>query len=124
MTIGWYPGHMNKARKDIANALQQVDVLRLNVDMVKKVLMHVMAVRVAVGATEPQVFVQVEAPHASKRKRLVSMQANQLCVQRLHRAARGKAQHAFGFAHDLLLHLGAGQSRGLRRIDTKKDLHP
>ncbi len=27
MTIGWYPGHMNKARKDIMKLLQQVDVV-------------------------------------------------------------------------------------------------
>ncbi|MEY4643036.1 MAG: hypothetical protein RLZZ227_3030 [Pseudomonadota bacterium] len=27
MAIGWYPGHMNKARKDIIQALQQVDVV-------------------------------------------------------------------------------------------------
>lgn len=27
MTIGWYPGHMHKARKDITSALQQVDAV-------------------------------------------------------------------------------------------------
>lgn len=27
MTIGWYPGHMNKARKDIMKLLQQVDLV-------------------------------------------------------------------------------------------------
>lgn len=27
MTIGWYPGHMHKARKDITQALQQVDAI-------------------------------------------------------------------------------------------------
>jgi ribosome biogenesis GTPase A len=27
MTIGWYPGHMNKARKDISKLLQQVDLV-------------------------------------------------------------------------------------------------
>jgi ribosome biogenesis GTPase A len=27
MTIGWYPGHMHKARKDITQALQQVDAV-------------------------------------------------------------------------------------------------
>ncbi|MDG2091029.1 MAG: ribosome biogenesis GTPase YlqF [Gammaproteobacteria bacterium] len=27
MTIGWYPGHMNKARKDIIKLLQQVDLV-------------------------------------------------------------------------------------------------
>ena len=27
MTIGWYPGHMHKARKDITLALQQVDAV-------------------------------------------------------------------------------------------------
>lgn len=27
MTIGWYPGHMHKARKDIAEALRQVDAI-------------------------------------------------------------------------------------------------
>lgn len=27
MAIGWYPGHMHKARKDITRALQQVDAL-------------------------------------------------------------------------------------------------
>ena len=27
MTIGWYPGHMNKARKDIIKLLQRVDLV-------------------------------------------------------------------------------------------------
>ena len=27
MAIGWYPGHMHKARKDITQALQQVDAV-------------------------------------------------------------------------------------------------
>lgn len=27
MTIGWYPGHMNKARKDITKLLQQIDLV-------------------------------------------------------------------------------------------------
>ncbi|MAM71965.1 MAG: ribosome biogenesis GTPase YlqF [Gammaproteobacteria bacterium] len=27
MTIGWYPGHMNKARKDIMNGLKRVDIV-------------------------------------------------------------------------------------------------
>jgi ribosome biogenesis GTPase A len=27
MSIGWYPGHMNKARKDIAKLLQQIDLV-------------------------------------------------------------------------------------------------
>lgn len=27
MTIGWYPGHMNKARKDIMKAMQRVDLV-------------------------------------------------------------------------------------------------
>jgi ribosome biogenesis GTPase A len=27
MTIGWYPGHMNKARKDITKAIQSVDAV-------------------------------------------------------------------------------------------------
>lgn len=32
MAIGWYPGHMNKARKDITQALQQVDAVLELVD--------------------------------------------------------------------------------------------
>lgn len=32
MTIGWYPGHMHKARKDITQALQQVDAVLEVVD--------------------------------------------------------------------------------------------
>ena len=32
MTIGWYPGHMHKARKDITLALQQVDAVLEIVD--------------------------------------------------------------------------------------------
>jgi ribosome biogenesis GTPase A len=32
MSIGWYPGHMNKARKDITEALQQVDAVLEIVD--------------------------------------------------------------------------------------------
>lgn len=32
MTIGWYPGHMHKARKDITQALQQVDAVLEIVD--------------------------------------------------------------------------------------------
>ncbi len=32
MTIGWYPGHMNRARKDIMKLLQQVDVVMELVD--------------------------------------------------------------------------------------------
>ncbi|HTQ99360.1 MAG TPA: ribosome biogenesis GTPase YlqF [Candidatus Acidoferrum sp.] len=32
MAIGWYPGHMHKARKDIASALQQVDAVLEIVD--------------------------------------------------------------------------------------------
>lgn len=32
MTIGWYPGHMHKARKDITQALQQVDAVLELVD--------------------------------------------------------------------------------------------
>ena len=27
MTIGWYPGHMHKARKDITTAVKQVDAI-------------------------------------------------------------------------------------------------
>lgn len=32
MAIGWYPGHMHKARKDITHALQQVDAVLEMVD--------------------------------------------------------------------------------------------
>ena len=77
----------------------QVDVFRLDVDVVEKIRVHEVPVGFRMVAIQAAVFVQIEGNHVGKGKAFLLMHADQLRVERQRSGARGKAKnHIFAFS--------------------------
>ena len=77
----------------------QIDVFRLDVDVVEKVGVHEIPVGLRMVTIQAAVFVQIEGNDVGKGKAFLFMHANQFRVKRQRSGARGKAEnHVFAFS--------------------------
>ena len=82
-------------------AVRHVGVLRLDVDVVKEVLLHKAAVALRMVGSKALVLVEVEGAHAGEVYAALLAAGDELAVERQGRGAGRQAQHAGGPGLDL-----------------------
>ena len=75
-----------------------VCVFGFHVDVVKQALLHEVTVALRMVWAKPHIFVQVESHHLREIELRLAVQANQLAIGPLRRAAGRQTQYTAGFA--------------------------
>ena len=104
-------------------AVGQVRVPRVHVHMPEQVVVHVIAVGVRVRGEQPDIFIQVEGAAEREIELLLPVQAHQVLIDALHRAAGGQAQNQVRVGAQFAGHDSRHQGGGGFFIGLYDDFH-
>ena len=91
----------------VAGALGYIGVALVDVDMVKEIGIHEIAVALVVGRLQTHIFVQIHAVYPGKIQTLFPAAAGQLLIHAHRAGARGQTETAIGLgADDLFKNVG------------------
>jgi hypothetical protein len=100
-----------------------VDLVPLEVDMAKEVLLHVASEGTGMISRDPDVLIQIESPAVGEIESGLLVEADEVGIDGSHAATRGQPQHKVWLCSQRLGNGLAGPGRGLAFIGGDVDIH-
>ena len=104
-------------------AVGQMRVSRVNIDLVKQVPVHVVAVRIGVCREQAHVLVQVERPAQRKIQSFLPMHPHQVAIDSLHGRSRRQTQHQVRIGPQFAGNNARDQQRGRLFVRLYNNFH-